>query len=100
MAIFIKSFTITKAIILKISFSIPFSPKAFSFRRLLISLLISFFEIIGLILNTFYSIIAFILILLKSIILVLEKNFTTKMSIFIVLLFIKGSLIDLLRFNN
>jgi len=39
----------------------------------------------------------FTIILLKSIILVLEKNLTAKILIFIILLFIKRSLINLLR---
>jgi len=73
------------------------SPKAFLFRRLLINLLIFSTKIIGLILNTLWFVIASILILLKSIILVLGKNLAIRMSAFIVLLSIKGSLIDLLR---
>jgi len=75
----------------------PFNFKTLLFKKLLISLLISSFKIIKLILNTLYSIIAFILILLKSTILVLRKNLAIKISIFIILLFIKGSLINLLR---
>jgi len=75
----------------------PSSPKAFLFRRLLISLLIFSIKIIGLILNALYSIVASILISLRFTILVLRKNLTVRISAFIVLLFIKGSLIDLLR---
>jgi len=71
-----------------------FSPKALLFKRLLINLLIFSIKIMGLILN------AFILILLKFTILILEKNLVVKISIFIVLLFIKKSLINLLRFNK
>jgi len=52
----------------------------------------------GLILNTLYSIIVFIL--LKSAVLVLGKNLTTKILTFIVLLFIKRSLVTLLKFNR
>jgi len=51
----------------------------------------------GLILSTLCSIIASVSILLRSIILVLGKNLAIRMSAFIVLLFIKGSLVDLLR---
>jgi len=108
LTIFTKSFTISKTTILKTLFSIPFSPKTFLFKRLLISLLISFIKIIGLVLNTLYSIIAFILILPKSTILILpkstililEKNLAIKMLVFIVLLFIKGFLINFLRSNK
>jgi len=75
----------------------PFGFKAFLFKRLLINLLISSIKIIGLILSTLYSIVAFILILLKSTILVLRKNLAIKMLAFMILLFIKGSLINLLR---
>jgi len=74
--------------------------KALLFRRLLISLLISFIKIIGLILSALYSIIAFILILLKSTIPILRKNLAIKISTFIVLLFIKGFLINLLKSNK
>jgi len=75
----------------------PSSLKALLFKGLLINLLISSIEIIGLILSAFYFIIASILILLRFTILVLGKNLAVKMSIFIVLLSIKGSLIDFLR---
>ena len=75
----------------------PFSSKAFLFKKLLISLLIFSIKIIGLILNTLYSIIASILILLKFTIFVLGKNLVVKISVFIILLFIKGVLIDLLK---
>jgi len=75
----------------------PFGFKALLFKSLLINLLISFIKIIGLILNTLYSIVTSILILLKSVVLVLEKNLAIKMSIYIVLLFIKRFLINLLR---
>jgi len=75
----------------------PFSPRALLFRRLLISLLISSIKIVGLILSALYSIIASILISLRSTILVLGKNLAIRISTFIVLLSIKGSLIDLLR---
>jgi len=74
----------------------PFSSKAFLFKKLLISLLIFSIKIIGLILNTLYSIIASILILLKFTIFVLGKNLVVKISVFIILLFIKGSLINFL----
>jgi len=67
------------------------------FRRLLISLLISSVEIIGLILSTLYSIVASVLISLRFAILVLGKNLAARISAFIVLLSVKGSLIDLLR---
>jgi len=76
----------------------PFSFKAFLFEKLLISLLIFSTEIIGLILNTLYLIV--VSILLKSTILVFRKNLAIKILIFIVLLFIKGSLLDFLRFNK
>ena len=78
-------------------FNIPFSPKAFLFKRLLISLLISSIEIIGLILSAFCSVIASVLISLKSAVLVLGKNLAVRISAFIMLLFIRGSLMDLLR---
>jgi len=81
-------------------FNIPFSPKAFLFKRLLISLLISFIKIIRLILSIFCSIVASIIILLKFAILVLGKNLTIKILAFIILLFIKGSLVNLLRSNK
>jgi len=74
----------------------PSSFKILPFKRLLINLLISSFKIIKLILNALYSIIVFILILLKFIIPVLGKNLTAKMSTFIILLFIKGSLIKII----
>jgi len=74
-----------------------FGLKAFPFKKLLINLLIFSAKIIKLILNTLWFIIASILILLKFIILILGKNLATKMSIFIILLFIKGSLINFLR---
>jgi len=77
-----------------------FSLKALPFRRLLISLLISFIKIIGLILSALCSVIASILISLKSAILVLGKNLAVKISAFIILLFIRGSLIDLLKSNR
>jgi len=77
-----------------------FSFKALLFKTLLINLLISFFDIIGLILSALYSIIIFILTLLKFTILVFKKNLAIKISTFIVLLLIKGSLIDFLRFNK
>jgi len=76
----------------------PFSPKTFLFKKLLINLLIFSTKIVGLILNTLYSIIVFIL--LKSAIPIFGKNLAVKISTFIVLLFIKESLIDLLRFNK
>jgi len=75
-----------------------FSLKAFLFKKLLINLLISFIKIIGLILNTLCFIVVFIS--LKSAILILGENLAAKISIFIVLLFIKGSLIDLLKSNK
>jgi len=78
----------------------PFSPKTLPFKKLLISLLISSFNIKKLILNALYSIITSILILLKFAILVFKKNLAAKISIFIILLLIKGFLIDLLRFNK
>jgi len=74
-----------------------FSPKAFLFKRLLISLLILSIKIVGLILNTLYFIIASIIILLKFIVLVLRKNLAIKILIFIVLLFIKVFLINFLK---
>jgi len=77
-----------------------FGFRALLFKKLFINLLISFFNIIGLIFSALYSIITFILILLKFIILVLGKNLAIKMSIFIILLFIKKPLIDLLRSNK
>jgi len=76
----------------------PFSPKAFLFRRLIISLLISSIKIVGLILSIFCSLI--VSILLRSTILVLGKNLAIKILAFIILLFIKGSLVDLLRFSR
>jgi len=91
------SFIITKTTTLKILFSILSNFKALLFKKLLISLLISSFNIIGLILNALYSIIASILILLKFAILVFGKNLAIKISIFIILLLVKESLIDLLR---
>ena len=75
----------------------PFSPRAFPFRRLVINLLISSIKIIGLILSVLYSIIISILVSLKSAIPVLGKNLAIKMSAFMVLLSIKGFLINLLR---
>ena len=69
---------ITKTIILKTSFGILFGPKAFLFKRPLISLLISSFKTIGLILNTLCFVVASISILLKSIIPILGKNFAVK----------------------
>jgi len=78
----------------------PFSFKALLFKKLLINLLIFFIKIIGLILSALCSIITSILILLKFAILVLEKNLAVKISAFIILLFIKGFLIDLLRFSK
>jgi len=72
--------------------------KTFPFKRLLINLPIFSAEIIGLILNTLCSII--ICISLKSTIPIFEKNLATKMLTFIVLLSIKGSLVDLLRSNK
>jgi len=75
----------------------PSSLKALLFKRLLISLLISSIVIIGLILSALCSVITSILILLRSAIPVLEKNLAAKISAFIVLLSIKGSLVDLLR---
>jgi len=71
------------------------SPRAFLFRRLLISLLISSIKIIGLILSTFYSLI--ISISLRSAIPVLGKNLAIRILAFIILLSVKGSLVDLLR---
>ena len=82
---------------LRTLFSILSSPRAFLFRRLLISLLISSIKIVGLILSALYSINASILILLRSTTLVLGKKLATRMSAFIELLSIRGSLIDLLR---
>jgi len=73
----------------------PSSLKTFLFGRLLISLLIFSAKIIGLILNTLCSIV--VSILLKSIIPVFKKNLAIKISIFMVLLSIKGFLIDFLR---
>jgi len=73
----------------------PFSFKAFPFKRLLINLPIFSTKIIGLILNTLNFIIVFIL--LKFTIFIFGKNLTTKILIFIVLLSIKGSLINFLR---
>jgi len=81
-------------------FSILSSFKAFLFKKLLISLLISFIKIIGLILSALYFIIASILILLKFIILVLGKNLAVKIFTFIILLSIKEFLINLLRFSR
>jgi len=78
----------------------PSGPKALSFKKPLISLLISFIKIIGLILSALYSVITFVLILLKSTILVLRKNLAAKISAFKILLFIKGSLINLLKSNK
>jgi len=74
------------------------SPKAFLFKRLLINLLIFFAKIIGLILNTLYFIV--VSILLRSAIPVFRKNLTIKISTFIILLFVKRSLINLLRSNK
>jgi len=71
--------------------------KTFLFRRLLINLLIFSIKIMGLILNTLYSIIAPIAILLRFTILVLGKNLAIKILVFIVLLSIKGFLIDFLK---
>jgi hypothetical protein len=68
------------------------NPKAFSFGRLLISLLISSIEIIGLILSTLYSVIASVLISLRSAIPVLGKNLAARMLAFTVLLSVKGFL--------
>jgi len=76
------------------------SPKALLFKRLLISLLISSFNIIEVILNTLYSVITSILILLKFNISIFRKNLAIKISAFIILLFIKGFLVNLLRFNK
>jgi len=70
-------------------------PKAFLFRKLLISLLISFVKIVGLILSTFCSFI--VSMSLRSAILVLGKNLAVRISAFIILLSVKGSLVDLLR---
>jgi len=78
----------------------PFSLKTLLFKKLLINLLISSFNIIGLILNALYSIIASISILLNFIILIFKKNLAIKISTFIILLLIKGSLIDLLRLSK
>jgi len=75
----------------------PFSFKAFPFKKVLISLLISFIKIIKLILNTLCSIITFFIILLKSTIPVLGQNLTIKILAFVVLLFIKKSLINPLK---
>jgi len=71
------------------------SLRAFLFRRLLISLPISSIKIVGLILSIFCSLI--ISILLRSAILVLKKNLAIRILAFIILLSIKGSLINLLR---
>jgi len=71
------------------------SPKAFPFRRLLISLLISSVEIVGLILNIFCSFI--VSISLRSTILVLGKNLAIRILAFIILLSVKGFLVNLLR---
>jgi len=70
----------------------------FLFKRLLIGLLIFSIKIIGLILNTLCFII--VSILLKSAILIFRKNLAIKILIFIILLSIKKSLINLLRFNK
>ena len=75
----------------------PFDLRAFLFKKLLISLLIFSIKIIGLILSTLYFIIVSVLILLRSTILVIEKNLTVKILAFMVLLFIKGFLIDFLK---
>ena len=87
----------TRATTLRTLFGIPFGPRAFPFRRPLISLLISSIKTIGLILSTLYSIITSILILLRSATPVLGKKLATRISAFIKLLPIRGSLIDLLR---
>jgi len=92
-----RSFIITRATILRTLFGIPSGPRALLFRRLLISLLISSIKIVGLILSALYSIIASSSILLRSAVPVLGKNLVIKMSTFMVLLSVKGSLIDLLR---
>jgi len=76
----------------------PFNFKAFLFKKLLINLQIFSIKIIKLILNTLYSII--ISILLKSTIPILRKNLAIKILIFIVLLSVKGSLINFLRSNK
>jgi hypothetical protein len=78
----------------------PFSPRAFLFKKFIISLLIFSVKIIGLILSTLYSIIISILILLRSTVLALGKNLTIKISAFTVLLSVKGSLINLLKFSR
>jgi len=95
-----RSFIITRATILRTLFGIPSSPKALPFGRLLISLLISSIEIVGLILSALCSIVASGLILLRSAVPVLGKNLVARMSAFMMLLFVKGSLIDLLRFSR
>ena len=82
---------------LRTLFSISSGPRAFLFRSLLISLLISSIKIIGLILSVPYSIISFILILLRSAALVLGKKLAARILAFVELLSIRGSLIDLLR---
>jgi len=71
------------------------SLKAFLFKRLLINLLISSIKMVGLILSIFCSLI--ISMSLRSAILVLGKNLAIRISAFIILLSIKGFLIDLLR---
>jgi len=73
----------------------PFSPRAFPFKKLLISLLISSVKTVGLILSIFCSLI--VSILLRSAILVLEKNLAIRILAFIILLSVKGSLVNLLR---
>ena len=75
-----------------------FNFKTFLFKRLLINLLIFFIKIIGLILSTPYFII--VSILLKFIILILRKNLVIKILAFIILLFIKGFLINFLKSNK
>jgi len=52
---------------------------------------------VGLILSALCSIVAFSLISLRSAVPVLGKNLVVRISAFVVLLSIKGSLIDLLR---
>jgi len=69
-----RSFIITKITTLSILFGMLSSPKAFLFKRLLINLLISSTEIIGLILSALWFIIASISILLMSAVPVLNVN--------------------------
>ena len=82
---------------LRTLFGILSSPRAFPFRRLLISLLISSIKIVGLILSVLCSINASILVLLRSTAPVLGKKLAARILAFLELLSVRGSLIDLLR---